>query len=132
MDEDTRAFNRIMEAFGLPKKSEEEKATRNKAIREATLNAMNVPLQVMQSAERALEVLEAMVKTGNPNSVSDAGVGTLAIRTAVEGAYMNVKINFKGMEEDGEAGTIMEKATALKKNALEKCDTLVNEVYRLL
>ncbi len=132
VDEDTRAFNRIMEAFGLPKKSEEEKAERNKAIREATLNAMNVPLQVMQSAERALEVLETMVKTGNPNSVSDAGVGTLAIRTAVEGAYMNVKINFKGMEEDEEAGKIMGKANALKKNALEKCDTLVGEVYKLL
>ena len=132
VDEDTRAFNRIMEAFGLPKKSEEEKAERNEAIREATLNAMNVPLQVMQTAERALEVLEAMVRSGNPNSVSDAGVGTLAIRTAVEGAYMNVKINFKGMEEDEEAGMIMEKATSLKKNVLEKCHTLVDEVYSLL
>ncbi len=132
VDEDTRAFNRIMEAFGLPKKSEEEKEERNKAIREATLNAMNVPLQVMQSAEKALEVLEAMVKTGNPNSVSDAGVGTLAIRTAVEGAFMNVKINFKGMEEDEEAQRMMKKATALKNASITRCDRITAEVYKRL
>ncbi len=132
VDEDTRAFNRIMEAFGLPKKSDEEKAERNKAIREATLYAMNVPLQVMQSAFRALEVLEAMVRTGNPNSVSDAGVGTLAIRTAVEGAFMNVKINFKGMEKDGEAEKIMKEAISLKETALKKCDQIKKEVYNLL
>jgi glutamate formiminotransferase/formiminotetrahydrofolate cyclodeaminase len=132
VDEDTKAFNRIMEAFGLPGKSEEEKKARKAAIREATLHAMNVPLQVMRTAARAPELLEAMVNTGNPNSLSDAGVGTLAIRTALEGAFMNVKINAAGFEKDPQTGKILEEASRLKKNILEDCDRILREVYAKL
>ena len=132
VDEDTRAFNRIMEAYGLPKKSEDEKKMRQQAIRDATLQAMNVPLQVMRTAARAPEVLEAMVKTGNPNSLSDAGVGALAIRTATEGAFMNVKINSAGLEEDLQAGKMLKEASRLKKNVLEDCDRILREVYASL
>jgi glutamate formiminotransferase/formiminotetrahydrofolate cyclodeaminase len=132
VDEDTKAFKRIMEAFGLPKKSDEEKKAREAAVREATLHAMNVPLQVMRTAARAPELLEAMVNTGNPNSLSDAGVGTLAIRTAMEGAFMNVKINAAGFEKDPQTGKILEEASRLKKNILEDCDRILREVYAKL
>ncbi len=105
---------------------------RQQAIRDATLQAMNVPLQVMRTAARAPEVLEAMVKTGNPNSLSDAGVGALAIRTATEGAFMNVKINSAGLEEDLQAGKMLKEASRLKKNVLEDCDRILREVYASL
>jgi glutamate formiminotransferase/formiminotetrahydrofolate cyclodeaminase len=93
VDEDTNAFNKIMEAFGLPKSTDEEKAARTKAIQEATQYAIEVPLRVIKLSHQTLEVLEAMVNTGNPNSITDAGVGALCALTAVKGAFMNVKIN---------------------------------------
>ncbi|MCA1760527.1 MAG: glutamate formimidoyltransferase, partial [Bacteroidales bacterium] len=96
VDEDTEAFNKIMAAFGLPKSNEQEKAERKQAIQKATKTAMEIPLKVMQLAHDSLEVMQAMAETGNPNSVSDAGVGALCARTAVEGAYLNVKINAAG------------------------------------
>ncbi len=99
VDEDTDAFNKIMAAFGLPKVSEEEKAERKKAIQKATKNAIEVPLKVMQLAYGSLEVIQAMAENGNPNSVSDAGVGALCARTAVEGAFLNVKINAAGLDD---------------------------------
>jgi glutamate formiminotransferase/formiminotetrahydrofolate cyclodeaminase len=93
VDEDTRAFNAIMDAFGMPKNTTEEKIARTAAIQQATLHAIEIPYQVMQAAYEALPVLEAMVQEGNPNSVSDAGVGALCVRAAVQGAWMNVRIN---------------------------------------
>ncbi len=132
VDEDTAAFNRIMEAYGLPKKSDEEKEIRDRAIREATLHAMEVPLRVMETAYRALEVLEAMAETGNPNSVSDAGVGTLAIRAAVEGAYMNVKINAADIKNAPETKDLLRKADRLKNEVKRNSDTIINKVYSML
>ena len=88
-----------MAAFGLPKSSEQEKGERKKAIHAATKNAIEVPLKVMQLAHDSLEVMQAMAEIGNPNSVSDAGVGALCARTAVEGAYLNVKINAGGFDD---------------------------------
>jgi glutamate formiminotransferase/formiminotetrahydrofolate cyclodeaminase len=132
VDEDTKAFNRIMEAFGLPKKSEEEKKIRQQAIREATLHAMEIPLKVMQTAYKALEVLDAMAETGNPNSISDAGVGVLAIKAAVEGAYMNVKINGGGMEDDPDARKLLEEANSLKNRANQGGDTILKKVSKSL
>ncbi len=93
VDEDTHAFNKIIAAIRLPKKSEEEIQVRTAAIEAATKNAIEVPLQVMKTALSSFEVLKAMAEIGNPNSVSDAGVGASCARTAVIGAYLNVKIN---------------------------------------
>ncbi len=90
VDEDTNAFNRILEAFSMPKSTDTEKAARSEAIQTATQYATEVPLRTMKVAYSAFDLLEAMVKDGNPNSLSDVGVGALAIRSAVYGAYMNV------------------------------------------
>ncbi len=99
VDEDTNAFNKIMDAFGLPKGSDEEKAARKKAIQDATKYAIEVPFRVMKKSYESLEVIRAMAETGNPNSVSDAGVGALCVRSAVMGAYLNVKINASGLND---------------------------------
>ena len=93
VDEDTNAFNKIMNAFRLPKDSEEEKVKRQEAIQAATKNAILTPFKVMETAFSSMEVMKAMVEFGNPNSITDAGVGALCARTAVIGAFLNVKIN---------------------------------------
>ena len=93
VDEDTRSYNAIVDAYGLAKTTEDDKQKRSEAIQNATKYAMQVPLQVMQTAASAMDLIEAMVEKGNPNSLSDAGVGALAIRAAVFGAGMNVRIN---------------------------------------
>jgi glutamate formiminotransferase/formiminotetrahydrofolate cyclodeaminase len=99
VDEDTRSFNRIMEAYGLPKTSDEEKEARKRAIQEATKYAMEVPFKVMEKGLEAMQVCLAMAKSGNPNSISDAGVGALCARTAIRGAFMNVKVNGMDLED---------------------------------
>ena len=99
VDEDTIAFNKIMDAFGLPKKSKEEKAVRTQAIEDASKYAIEIPFKVMQKSFESMEIIKAMVEIGNPNSVTDAGVGALCARTAVMGAYLNVKINTSGLED---------------------------------
>jgi glutamate formiminotransferase/formiminotetrahydrofolate cyclodeaminase len=126
VDEDTRAFNRLMDAFGLPKTTTEEKILRKESIQSATLNAMLVPLKVMQLAFGSMEVIKAMAETGNPNSVSDAGVGALCASTAVRGAWLNVKINAGGLTDSvkaeeitNEAALIAEKAEKLEKEILK-------------
>ncbi|MGD0756861.1 MAG: glutamate formimidoyltransferase [Bacteroidales bacterium] len=99
VDEDTRAFNRIMDAFSLPRKSEEEKQLRETAIKDATKNAILVPLKVMETAFAGFELISEMVEKGNPNSISDAGVGALALGSCIKGAYLNVKINASGLND---------------------------------
>jgi len=99
VDEDTRAFNLIMEAFGLPKGNDAEKAARTAAIQGATRYAIEVPFRVMQRSFECMEIIRAMAETGNPNSVTDAGVGALAARSAVIGAFLNVKINASGLHD---------------------------------
>lgn len=122
VDEDTDAFNKIMDAFGLPKKTDEEKALRKKAIEDATKNAIMVPYRVMEEAHKSLEVIKAMAEIGNPNSVSDAGVGALAIRSCVKGAFLNVKINASGVDDKNFIKDIIRKANDIDKKteALEK------------
>ena len=117
VDEDTEAFNRIMAAFGLPKKTDEDKAARSAAIQDATLYATQVPLHTMKAAYKVFELCKAMAQEGNPNSVSDAGVGVLAARAAVLGAGLNVKINASGLKNRevadqlvGEANQLIDKA----------------------
>ena len=97
VDVDTRAFNSLMEAFSLPKKSEEENKIREIAIQDATKNATMVPLKVMEIAFSGFELIKAMAEYGNPNSVSDAGVGALALRSCIKGAFLNVRINASGI-----------------------------------
>jgi glutamate formiminotransferase / formiminotetrahydrofolate cyclodeaminase len=117
VDEDTRAFNRIMEAFGLPKGSDEEKKARLKAIQDASRYAMEIPFRVMKKAFESMEVMKAMALTGNPNSVSDAGVGALCAHTAVRGAFMNVRINAGGIDDKDFANMLIEDGLAIEKQA---------------
>jgi glutamate formiminotransferase/formiminotetrahydrofolate cyclodeaminase len=121
VDEDTAAFNEIMNAFGLPKGSEEEKLARQQAIEEATKYATEVPFKVLQTAYSSMEVMKAMADIGNPNSVTDAGVGALCARAAVRGALLNVKINAGGLNDEAFAKEIMAKGgeIATKAKALE-------------
>lgn len=119
VDEDTEAFNRIMEAFGLPKKTEEEKVARSAAIQAATLFATQVPLHTMQASFKVFELCKAMAEEGNPNSVSDAGVGVLAARAAVLGAGLNVKINASGLKDRETADKLVGEANELIKKANE-------------
>ena len=99
VDEDTAAFNRIMAALGMPKGSEEEKQARAEALEAATLYATEVPLKTMKAAAEVFPIVRAMAEEGNPNSVSDAGVGALAARSAVLGAQLNVRINAAGLAD---------------------------------
>lgn len=113
VDEDTEAFNKIMACFGMPKDTPEEKAARSAALQEATIYATRVPLRTMKAACSAFPLIEAMAKEGNPNSVSDAGVGALSIRTAVQGAYLNVKINAAGIKDRTVADAILAEAAEI-------------------
>jgi glutamate formiminotransferase/formiminotetrahydrofolate cyclodeaminase len=117
VDEDTNAFNRIMEAFGLPKGSDEEKAIRTAAIQDATLYATRVPLETMKKAFSAFDLLDAMAFEGNPNSVSDAGVGALAIWSAIHGAWLNVKINAAGLKDRAAADALLAEAASIAAEA---------------
>ncbi|AEA20543.1 glutamate formimidoyltransferase [Prevotella denticola F0289] len=119
VDEDTEAFNRIMAAFGLPKETEEEKAARSAAIQKATLFATEVPLHTMQASFKVFGLCRAMAEEGNPNSVSDAGVGVLAARAAVLGAGLNVKINASGLKDKATAERLIAEADTLIAKAKE-------------
>jgi glutamate formiminotransferase/formiminotetrahydrofolate cyclodeaminase len=118
VDEDTHAFNKIMDAFGLPKKSEEEKIARTQAIQAATKNATEVPFQVMKLCFESMEVCKAMAEFGNPNSVSDAGVGALAARAGVQGAFLNVKINASDLSDKAFAEDIIAQGKAIEDKAI--------------
>ena len=122
VDEDTDAFNRIMNVFAMPKSTDEEKAARSAALQEATLYATQVPLRTMRTAVRIFDVVRAMAAEGNPNSVSDAGVGALAARSAVLGARLNVKINAAGLKDRAVADALVAEAEQLAAEAerLEK------------
>lgn len=130
VDEDTRAFNKIMEAFGLPKKTEEDKRLRSEAIQAATLFATQVPLQTMQAAFGAFELCQAMAEFGNPNSVSDAGVGALAARAAVLGAGLNVKINAASLKDRETADKMIAEAEQLIAEAQKKEAEIIGIVER--
>ena len=114
VDEDTAAFNKIMDVFGMPKSTEEEKAARAEAMEVATLYATQVPLRTMKAAYKAFEVVRAMAEEGNPNSVSDAGVGALAARSAVMGACLNVKINAAGLKDRAVAEALVKEAEEIQ------------------
>lgn len=130
VDEDTNAFNKIMDAFGLPKSNDEEKAIRTKAIQDATRYAIEIPFRVMKKSYETMEILKAMAETGNPNSVSDAGVGALAARSAVMGAYLNVKINAGDLEDKEFVASVIAEGAEIErkaKQAEEEILAIVNQ-----
>ena len=128
VDEDTVAFKRILDAFGLPKSTAGEQAVRKRAIEEATLGAIEVPFRVMKSAFEGYEVIEAMVDKGNPNSISDAGVGALAIHACLEGAWLNVQINASDMKEDPRVIEIRKQGEALVAQSDKKVTSIRKRV----
>ncbi len=117
VDEDTNAFNKIMDAFGLPKSNDTEKAARTEAIQEATRYAIDIPFKVMQKSLAVMEIVKAMTEIGNPNSVTDAGVGALAARSAVMGAYLNVKINAAGLKDKAYVDKVIAEGAKMEQQA---------------
>lgn len=120
VDEDTNAFNRVMDAFGLPKGTDAEKAARKAAIQLATKAATEVPLTVMKVAFESMELISEMAEKGNPASVSDAGVAALCARAAVMGAHLNVKINCASLDDKALAATLSATALEIERAAIEK------------
>jgi len=118
VDLDTAAFNKIMSAFGLPKVTDAEKTTRKQAIQDATKFAIEVPFKVMQLSYDSLSIIKAMAEVGNPNSVSDAGVGALCARSAVMGAFMNVRINASGYDYKIYVNDIIAKGKDIENNTI--------------
>ncbi|MCK9301761.1 MAG: glutamate formimidoyltransferase [Bacteroidales bacterium] len=128
VDEDTNAFNKIMDAFALPKKTDEEKAARHEAIQAATKFAIEVPFKTMQLCYESMQVMKAMAEIGNPNSVSDAGVGALAARAGVRGAYLNVRINAASYEDKTFVDDILAKAADIS----AKAEAAENEIMNIV
>lgn len=132
IDEDTRAFNKIMDAFGLPKGNDDDKKARTAAIQEATKYAIEIPFRVMERSMDSFEIIRTMALSGNPNSVSDAGVGALAARSAVMGAYLNVKINASGLTDIVFKEDILAKAAVIEQNAIEAEGEILKIVDRVI
>lgn len=113
VDEDTEAYNNILKAFELPKKTDEEKTTRSAAVEAATLQASLVPLTVMKESLKVFDLLKEMTEKGNPNSVTDGAVGVLAVRACIRGAFLNVKINVKGLKDREKAAGLVAEAQVI-------------------
>jgi len=128
VDADTKAFSQIMSAMSLPKGNDEEKKIRAAAIQEATKNAIEIPFKVMQLSYDSMEVIKAMAETGNPNSVSDAGVGALCARSAVMGAFMNVRINASSCEDKSFVDDVLSRGKEIE----DKTKRLENEILDIV
>ena len=118
VDEDTNAFNKIMEAFQFAKSTDDEKVIRKQAIQTATKYAIEIPFKVMELSLQSMEVIKAMAAEGNPNSASDAGVGALCARTAISGAYLNVRINAGSYDDKNYVSEILKKGKAIEQKAI--------------
>lgn len=129
VDEDTAAFNKIMTAFSLPKGTEEEKKSRTQAIQDATKYAIEVPFKVMELSFAAMEICKAMCADGNPNSVTDAGVGALCARSAVMGAFLNVRINASGLSDKAYTAAMIEKGKIIEQKTLEAESAILKIVH---
>ncbi len=132
VDEDTEAFNRIMAVFSMPKTTQEEKDARAVALETATIHAAQIPLQTMRTAFEAFDLLEAMAREGNPNSVSDVGVGALAIRSAILGAQLNVKINAAGIKDRSVAQQLIDDADEIAAYASSREQGILNIVNAVI
>jgi glutamate formiminotransferase/formiminotetrahydrofolate cyclodeaminase len=128
VDEDTRAFNAIMEAFKLPNTTAEEKSLRKTAIQQATRFAIETPLRTMQLAMQSFEIVREMVLQGNPNSLTDAGVGAICARTAVYGAYLNVKVNTGGLADKAYVAEVLKNA----EDMLSEADRQEQEIVAIV
>lgn len=132
VDEDTEAFNRIMAVFSMPKSTPEEKAARAEALEAATIHAAKVPLKTMKTAFEAFDLLEAMAREGNPNSVSDVGVGALAVRSAILGAQLNVRINAAGIKDKTVAQALLDDADEITAYASSREQGILNIVNNVI
>ena len=130
VDEDTNAFNAIITAVRMPKATEEEKEQRKIAMREATRYAIQIPLEVMKTAFEAFDLVDAMVEKGNVNSISDAGVGGLCLKTAIHGAYLNVKINCAGFDDADFVADVSQQADQLLLEAVKKEQKIIEAVEK--
>jgi glutamate formiminotransferase / formiminotetrahydrofolate cyclodeaminase len=128
VDEDTAAFNKVMDALALPKESAEEKATRATTIEEATKHAAEIPLKVMETALRSYALLAEMGKRGNPVSISDVGVGTLATRACIEGAALNVRINLSQLKNEKSKKDLQEKVRKMSADSEAQFKTIIEVV----
>ncbi len=128
VDEDTEAYNAILDAFGLPKKSDEEKAARAAAVEAATLQASLVPLTVMKEAFGVFDLLKEMTEKGNPNSVTDGAVGVLAVRACIRGAFLNVRINVKGLKDRAKAEELVSEAQIIDNDAARLEEEIIARV----
>ncbi len=130
VDEDTRSFNAIIDAIRLPKDSEEEKRIRLDSIEKASQYAAEVPFKVMQTAARTIDIIKAMTENGNKASITDAGVGALCCSTAIEGAYMNIRVNTKDLSDTQFADTLNQKAFHLLQESKAELQALVDAVHK--
>ena len=128
VDEDTAAFNKVMDALALPKESAEEKATRATTIEEATKHAAEIPLKVMETASRSYASLAEMAERGNPASVSDVGVGALATRACIEGAALNVRINLSQLKNEKSKTDLQEKVRKISADSEAQFNTIIEVV----
>lgn len=132
VDEDTAAFNKIIDAVRMPKATEAEKKARTKAMDDATKYAINIPMQIMKTSNESYAFLKVMAQKGNPNSVSDAGVGALACRAAVHGAYLNVKINCAGFGDTKFVEKTVTAADKLLAKSDKSYDTIIKIVNKVI
>ena len=128
VDEDTAAFNKIMEAFQFPKSTDEEKTLRKAAIQSATKYAIEVPFKVMQLSYECFEIIKPMIEKGNPNSVTDAGVGALCARSAVMGSFLNVKVNATSYDDKGFVADILRRGEEIEKKTILMEAELIKKV----
>jgi glutamate formiminotransferase / formiminotetrahydrofolate cyclodeaminase len=127
VDEDTAAFNKVMDAFALPKESAEEKVARSAAVEKATKYAAEIPLRVMETASKSYELLAEMADKGNPASISDVGVGALATYACVEGAALNVRINLGQLKDEKFKSDLLEKVRKVRAESESRCKA-INQV----
>ena len=130
IDEDTQAFNGILNAFGLPQRNDSEKAARREAIQAATRFAIEIPFEVLKTSYSSMQVMMHMAQTGNPNSVSDAGVGALAARSAVLGAALNVKINAIGLTDKDYTNKLLQEVAEIEQKTIELEGQILDIVNR--
>lgn len=132
VDEDTKAFNLILDAYSLPKKTEEDKTLRENAIQEATKNATLIPYKVMETAFSGFELITEMVEKGNQNSISDAGVGALALRSCIRGAFLNVKINASGLKDTIFARDVISKGENIEAKTIAAEELILKSINEII
>jgi glutamate formiminotransferase/formiminotetrahydrofolate cyclodeaminase len=132
ISDDAKAFDAVMEAFKLPKETDEQKTVRHEAIQKATIGATRIPLKVMELSYEAIGLSQIVAEKGNVNSLSDAGVSSLAGRAAVMGAYMNVRINLPGIDDEKVKNEIQSKAEQIRENAVKLAEKIESDVLARL